>query len=121
MVVHSWGFVVCPLDERATWIHFRRASIATVTTPNPGEVAVDGSPGTLTLRGLGSAATRMHDTLAKLRDGAFDDAAGFVEGLMPDAPFGLRQKASSLLVDGRPTRPDARRLRLADRRDRGAG
>ncbi len=26
---------------------------------------------------------------------------------MPDAPFGVRQKASNLLVDGRPTRPDA--------------
>jgi hypothetical protein len=59
------------------------------------------------LRGLGAASTRLHDTLAKLRDGAFADAAGFVEELMPDAPFGVRQKASDLLVDGRPTRPDA--------------
>ncbi len=106
LVVHPWGFVVCPLDERATWINFRRASIATVTTPNPGEVAVTGAPGTLTLRGLGAAATRTHDRLGKLRDGAFDDAAGFVEQLLPDAPFGVRQKASSTLVDGRPTRPD---------------
>jgi hypothetical protein len=106
-VIQPWGFVVCPLDERATWIHYRRASIATVSTPSPGEVVVDGEPGTLTLRGLGAASTRMHDTLAKLRDGAFADAAGFVEQLMPDAPFGVRQKASDLLVDGRPTRPDA--------------
>jgi hypothetical protein len=107
LVVQPWGFVVCPLDERATWIHFRRASIATVSQPNPGEVAVDGAPGTLTLRGLGPAATRFHDRLKKLRDGAFADAAGFVERLMPDAPFGVRQKASDLLVDGQPTRPDA--------------
>ena len=107
LVVAPWGFVVCPLDERSTWIHYRRASIATVTTPNPGEVAVDGEPGTLTLRGLGAASTRLHDKLAKLRDGAFADAAGFVEQLMPDAPFGVRQKASDLLVDGRPIRPDA--------------
>jgi hypothetical protein len=107
LVVHPWGFVVCPLDERATWIHFRRASIATVQTPSPGDVAVDGEPGTLMLRGLGAAATRMHDTLKKLRDGAFADAAGFVDGLMPDAPFGVRQKASDLLVDGRPIRPEA--------------
>ncbi len=106
-VIHPWGFVVCPLDERATWIHYRRASIATVTTPSPGDVVVDGEPGTLTLRGLGAASTRLHDTLSKLRDGAFADAAGFVEQLMPDAPFGVRQKASNLLVDGRPTRPDA--------------
>ena len=106
-VIQPWGFVVCPLDERATWIHYRRASIATVSTPSPGQVVVDGEPGTLTLRGLGAASTRLHDTLAKLRDGAFADAAGFVEELMPDAPFGVRQKASDLLVDGRPTRPDA--------------
>ena len=37
LVVHPWGFVVCPVDERATWIHYRRASIATVTMPGPGE------------------------------------------------------------------------------------
>ena len=107
LVVQPWGFVVCPLDERATWIHFRRASIATVKTPNPGEVEIDGDPGTLTLRGLGQASTRLHDRLAKLRDGAFADAAGFVDQLMPDAPFGVRQKASDLLVDGRPIRPEA--------------
>jgi hypothetical protein len=106
LVIQPWGFVVCPLDERATWIHFRRASISTVKT-SPGEVVIAGDPGTLTLSGLGQASTRLHDTLAKLRDGAFADAAGFVDQLMPDAPFGVRQKASDLLVDGRPTRPDA--------------
>jgi hypothetical protein len=107
LVIEPWGFVVCPLDERMTWIHFRRASIATVKPGGPGEVAIDGDPGTLTLRGLGAAATRMHDALAKLRDGAFADAAGFVDQLMTDAPFGVRQKASDLLVDGRPVRPEA--------------
>jgi hypothetical protein len=89
------------------WIHFRRASIATVKVPGAGEVEIDGVPGTLTLRGLGAASTRLHNTLEKLRDGAFADASGFVEALMPDAAFGLRQKASELLVDGRPTRPQA--------------
>jgi len=106
LVVQPWGFVVCPLDERATWIHFRRASIASVNT-GPGEVIVAGDPGTMTLRGLGAASTRLHDAIKKLRDGAFADAAGFVEQLMTDAPFGVRQKASDLLVDGRPIRPDA--------------
>ena len=104
-VIHPWGFVVCPVDERASWVHYRRAAIATVSLPSPGDVVVDGAPGTLTLRGLGQSATRLHDTLQKLRDGAFNDAAGFVEQLMPDAPFGVRQKAGDLLVDGRPTRP----------------
>ena len=105
-VIHPWGFVVCPVDERATWIHYRRASIAKVTLPAPGEVVIEGDPGTLTLLGLGQAATRLHDTLQKLRDGAFDDAAGFVDQLLPDAPFDVRQKAGELLVDGRPTRPE---------------
>jgi hypothetical protein len=107
IVVLPWGFVVCPLDERITWIHYRRASMDKVTMPNPGDVVVDGEPGTLTLRGLGPASTRLHDRLSKLRDGAFADAAGFVDQLIPDAPFGVRQKASDLLVDGRPTRPEA--------------
>jgi hypothetical protein len=53
LVVQPWGFVVCPLDERMTWIHFRRASIATVKPAGPGEVVVDGDPGTLILRGSG--------------------------------------------------------------------
>ena len=105
LVVHPWGFVICPLDERLSWIHFRRASIATVKTPEPGAVVVDGGPGTLTLRGLGPASTRLQDRLQKLRDGAFVDASAFVEQLMPDAPFGLRQKASESLVDGLPSRP----------------
>jgi hypothetical protein len=105
LVVHPWGFVACPVDERATWIHYRRAAIASVSQSVPGEVAIDGAPGALTLRGLGPAATRLHDTLEKLRDGAFADAAGFVAKLLPDAPFGVRQKAGELLVDGRPTRP----------------
>ena len=103
-VIHPWGFVVCPVDERATWIHYRRASISAVTVISPG-VVVDGLPGSLTLRGLGPSAARLHDTLQRLRDGAFDDAAGFLEQLLPDAPFGVRQKAGDLLVDGRPTKP----------------
>jgi hypothetical protein len=106
LVLHPWGFVVCPVDERVTWIHYRRASIASVKMPGSGDVAIDGEPGTLSLRGVGQAATRLHDTLQKLRDGAFADAAGFVEQLLPDAPFGVRQKAADTLVDGRPTRPD---------------
>jgi hypothetical protein len=105
-VAQPWGFVVCPLDELVTWIHFRRAAIDKVDVPSPGDVVVTGAPGILTLRGLGPASTRLHDRLQKLRDGAFADAAGFVEQLMPDAPFGLRQKASDSLVDGQPTLPE---------------
>ncbi len=106
LVEQPWGFVVCPLDERLSWIHFRRASIATVKPGGPGDLVIDGDPGTLTLRGMGTAVTRLQQKLSKLRDGAFSDAAGFVDRLMTDAPFGVRQKASDMLVDGRPTRPE---------------
>jgi hypothetical protein len=106
LVEYPWGFVVAPIDERVSWIRYRRAAIARVTLLTPGDVVVEGGPGRLTLRGLGPAATRFHDRIQKLRDGAFADAAAFVEQLLPDAPFGVRQKASALLVDGRPTRPD---------------
>ena len=106
LVEYPWGVVVAPIDERVGWIRYRRAAIARVTLPTPGDVAIEGGPGILTLRGLGGGATRFHDRLQKLRDGAFADAAAFIEQLMPDAPFGARQKASALLVDGRPTRPD---------------
>jgi len=106
LVEYPWGLVVAPIDERVSWIRYRRAAIARVTLPSPGNVVVDGAPGQLTLRGLGPGATRFHDRIQKLRDGAYADAAGFVEQLLPDAPFGVRQKASALLVDGRPTRPD---------------
>ena len=106
LVEYPWGFVVAPIDERVSWIRYRRAAIARVTLPTPGDVVVEGGPGQLRLRGLGAGATRFHDRIQKLRDGAFADAAAFVEQLLPDAPFGVRQKASALLVDGRPTRPD---------------
>jgi hypothetical protein len=106
LVEYPWGFVVAPIDERVGWIRYRRAAIARVTTPSPGDVVVDGGQGLLTLRGLGADSTRFHDRIQKLRDGALADAAAFVEQLMPDAPFGLRQAASTLLVDGRPARPD---------------
>jgi hypothetical protein len=106
LIEYPWGVVVAPIDERVNWIRYRRAAIARVTLPAPGDVVVEGEPGQLTLRGLGGGATRFQDRLQKLRDGAFADAAAFVEALTPDAPFGVRQKASALLVDGRPTRPD---------------
>jgi hypothetical protein len=106
LVEYPWGFVVVPIDERVGWIRYRRAAIVRVDVSSPGDVVVTGGPGKLTLRGLGAGSSRFHDRLQELRDGAFADAAAFVEQLVPDAPFGVRQKASALLVDGRPTRPD---------------
>ncbi|HEX7545054.1 MAG TPA: hypothetical protein VF361_09635, partial [Candidatus Limnocylindrales bacterium] len=87
VVEYPWGFVVVPVDERVSWIRYRRAAILRVDVPSPGGVVVTGGPGNLTLRGLGAGATRFHDRLQKLRDGAFADAAAFVEQLVPDAPF----------------------------------
>jgi hypothetical protein len=105
LVMQPWGLVVSPLDERLSWIHYRRAAIEKAEISSPGAVRVDGRPGTLDLRGLGAGATRHRDEIEKLRTGAFDDAARFVEQLLPDASFGIRQKAGELLVDGRPVRP----------------
>ncbi len=104
-VVHPWGFVVAPVDERVDWIHFRRAAIRKVTSPSAGTVCVDGVPGRLELRGLGASSSRWANVLTKLRDGAFEDAARFIEQRLPDAPFAVRRRAGELLVDGRPTRP----------------
>jgi hypothetical protein len=105
LAMQPWGLVLSPVDERVAWIHYRRAAIVKVEISSPGTVRIDGEPGTLELSGLGAGATRRRNELEKLRAGAFDDAARFVEQLLPDASFGARQKAGELLVDGRPVGP----------------
>jgi hypothetical protein len=105
LALQPWGVVLSPIDERVGWVHYRRAAIEKAEISSPGTVRVDGRPGSLELSGLGAGATRRRDEIDKLRAGAFDDAARFVEQLLPDASFGVRQKAAGLLVDGRPVSP----------------
>ncbi len=109
LAIHPWGLILLPIDERQPWIDIRRVDI--------GEVALDESTGTVrvsstdgsirvALPALGGGAGSLAHRISALRDGAALDAAANVGTLMPDAPFGARQKASALLVDGRPVDRD---------------
>ena len=107
---HPWGFVLAPLDERLAWIGVRRGEIgAVVPREEVGGVRVEvaGGAEAVDLLRLGPAAARFAQELSALRDGAHADAAALVGALIPDAPFGVRDRASRLLVDGRPAGPDA--------------
>lgn len=105
LAVHPWGLVLIPIDERRPWISLRRSEI--------GRVDVDGATGTVRLAGadgatqvsfpaLGDGAAPLARTIGGLRDGATLDAAAIIGDLMPDAAFGVRQRAAAALVDGRP-------------------
>ena len=109
---HPWGFVLIPLDERRPWRAVRRADIAAVRPDqSTGKVAIKtadrpGRDGTsFELPGLGLDTVRTAQRFSTLRDGALADAAAIVARLTPDLPLADRQRAGSLLVDGRPTRP----------------
>lgn len=113
LVIGPWGAELVPVDERLAWRRLRRAEIATVTADrSSGSVLVERStpleagsadpPVPFEIIGLGEAADRWADRLTGLRDAAFQDAAALVAGLVPDAPFGTRQRLNRTLVDGRP-------------------
>ena len=112
---HPWGFVLAPLDERLAWIGVRRGEVgAVVPRVEVGGVRVEvaggagaGGAGAVDLLRLGPAAARYEQELSALRDGADSDAAALVGALIPDAPFEVRDRASRLLVDGRPAGPEA--------------
>ncbi len=112
LAFHPWGFALMPLDERRSWRQVRRADIAAVRPDqSAGKVRVEVSarPGRdglgFELLGLGLDTVRTGQRFSALRDGALADAAAIVAGLHPGSPLALRQRASSLLVDGRPTSP----------------
>lgn len=103
LAYHLWGIVLAPLDEQVAERRVRRAAI--------GEVRDDAATGSVAfagveLVGLGPRATLHTDRLRALAASAADDAGRYVNRLLPDAPYGDRQHAASLLVDGRPVTPD---------------
>lgn len=103
LVYHPWGVVLAPLDEGLPLRRVRRAAI--------GDVTVDQRTGSVSfadaeLTGLGPRATLHAARLRGLAVSAADDVGRAVNRLLPDAPFGDRQRAASLLVDGRPVTPD---------------
>jgi hypothetical protein len=106
----DWGVTLLPIDERRPTRRIRRADIAAVTADGAqGRVSVHERPRPgaapsppIELLGLGDSFERHRARLAALRDAALTDAAALVARLLPDTPFGVRQAASSALVDGRP-------------------
>jgi len=112
LAFHPWGFALMPLDERRSWRQVRRADIRVVRPDqSAGKVGVEVSarPGrdgaAFELLGLGLATVRTGQRFSTLYEGALADAAAIVARLLPDTPVALRQRAASLLVDGRPTSP----------------
>jgi hypothetical protein len=112
LLYHSRGAVLAPVDDRHHWRRVRRADIGAVDLePAVGGVRITGAgrslpaqPGGPAFRliRLGAAAKAHADRWSALRDGAANDAAAIVGGLIPDADYAARQAAASLLVDGRP-------------------
>ena len=108
LVLHQWGLVVAPLDERAPQIRVRRSRIGALTEhPEVGGVGVTDASGTavVDLLRLGPAAARHRLAIESLRDGAALDAGRIVETLVPDLPYALRRRAAAALVDGTPAGP----------------
>ncbi|HEY5521016.1 MAG TPA: hypothetical protein VIK08_10180 [Candidatus Limnocylindrales bacterium] len=107
---HEWGVALLPVDERRSVRLVRRADIATVVAdPDHGTVTIQLAPGPganaqqpIQLAALGDQNDHHRQRLAGLRVGAATDAATIIAQLLPDAPFQVRQRASSLLVDGIP-------------------
>jgi hypothetical protein len=105
VALHAWGAEVVPFDEALAPRRIRRAGIGSVETDAPAgliRVRLVGAEAALELPGLGAAATAWGQRFEDLRNGALRDAATLVAGLLPDAPFAVRQRLAGRLVDGRP-------------------
>jgi hypothetical protein len=110
LVLHPWGLVVAPLDERRAWRRMRRAGIgAVVDVPRDGGLRVSDDAGqpAFDLPRLGPAAARVRGGIEALRDGATTDAGAMLSALAPDLAFADRDRATRTLVDGRPADRDA--------------
>jgi hypothetical protein len=110
LAYHAWGAALMPLDERQRWVFIRRARIERVVGgEGTGSLRVEvaarpgsADPAGFALSGLGAHAEQHRRRLNGLREAALSDAAGIVNRLIPDAPFGARQVAAGQLVDGHP-------------------
>jgi hypothetical protein len=114
LAYYPWGVALIPVDERRPWRLVRRADIAAATADKGrGRVrveltrrpsATDVRP--IELLGLGLDAEREGARMARLRQGAFDDATAIIAQLVPNATSGDRDRTAALLVDGRPATAD---------------
>ncbi|MCU0505778.1 MAG: hypothetical protein MUE82_08405 [Chloroflexi bacterium] len=105
LVLHPWGAVVAPLDERRPWIRLRRSGIGSVdAVPAFGGLRVHASDGTaiVDLPRLGDAVARVRAALEAARDAAVVDAGALLTALAPDLPFAARDRAARAMADGRP-------------------
>ena len=107
LAYHAGGFVLAPVEERDPWLVVPRGHVGSVTLHlDAGEVIVKTVDGVLVrLLRLGEAAFHHGQRLDALRRSALADASALVQALIPDAPFDARDRASALLVDGRPADP----------------
>ncbi len=108
LVLHPWGLIVAPLDERRRWVRMRRAGIgAIVAVPADGGLRIHADDGVavVELLHLGDAVVRHQASLEVLRDSAAVDAGRIVSALAPDMTFVARDRAARALVDGRPVEP----------------
>lgn len=124
LLYHGRGVALAPLDERLPRLGIRRADIGTVVaTHATGSLRVEGAAGPLAtgrpvsgpaapeavtihaveLLRLGAAAERHRGRWVALRDGAAADSAAIVAALLPDAPFDVRRRAMSVLLEGHPS------------------
>jgi hypothetical protein len=123
LLYHPRGVALAPLDERLPRFAIRRADIGAVSAAQEsGEVRIEGAAGplargrvpaeatvqderaidTLVLSGLGAMAEGHRLRWTAVRDSAAADLAAIVATLLPDAPFDVRRRASSALIEGRP-------------------
>jgi hypothetical protein len=105
LVVHPWGVIVAPLDERRSWIRMRRAGIGPVDdVAAVGGLRVHADDGTpiVDLPRLAQSVARVRDTIEDARDASAVDAGRLLTALAPDLPFALRDRAARMLADGRP-------------------
>ncbi len=104
------GVAFAPLDEGQPAVRVRRADIGSLTViAETGGLQIGGVDGplatgldTLGLVHLGSLANAERDRWAALRDGAAGDMATIIAGLIPDADFALRRRATAVMREGWP-------------------
>lgn len=118
LLYHDRGVVLAPVDERHAVRRIRRADIGAVALDTSvGGISVTGTgrslpaaPGgapSLRLLRMGAISKAHADRWTALRDGAHADAAAITGGFLPDAGFGERRLAASLLLEGHAISPAA--------------
>jgi hypothetical protein len=103
LLYHRRGVALAPLDERLPRRRIRRADIGAVTaTPESGSLRIEAPGGMVEFLRLGQATTSHAARWTTLRDSAMTDTSAIVTALLPDAPFEVRRRLTSVLREGHP-------------------